>query len=91
MEANQTDGNLSSFHKPWNKCVCLPSGETENNIFQISSLNFQTCVTPPNPGGVQLSLFLVYGPPPSPPLPQIAAQLTLHVKRLNAEKLSVCF
>ena len=42
--------------------VYLPSGEPENNIFQSSSLNFQTFVPPQNPGGIQSNLFLVYVP-----------------------------
>jgi len=64
--------------------VCPPSEDPGNNIFPISSLNSQTSLPPPNPGGFQLCHFLVYLTPPSLPLPQMAAQLQLHVKRLNA-------
>jgi len=45
-----------------------------NLMSEISNL------PPPNPGGISLSLFLVYVPPPSPPLPQMAAQLMLNAE-----------
>ena len=79
-KTNPTEGNLSSFHKA-SQQVCVYPEESQETMFLISSLNSQTCLPPPSPGCIELCLFLVYVPPP---LPQMAAQLTLHVKRLNA-------
>jgi len=65
--------------------VYLPSGEPKNNIFLISSLNSQTPLPPPNPGGISSNLFLVYVPPP---LPQMATPTLPSQTQLSLDSVS---
>ena len=69
--------------------LCLPSGEPENNTFLISSVNSQTSLPPPIPGGIELSLFLVYDSPSIPSLTSCGC--TADTAREEAECLNSVF
>ena len=85
-KANPTEGNLREITQTLQQ-VCLLSGETENNIYPISRMDFKTCLPPVKPGDDFSSLSLEYTPLPSLPSLQMAPQPTLLMRRPNASIL----
>ena len=80
-KANLTADNLSSFHKAWNSVSTLKRARKH-----LSNLRYELSNLSPSSKSWWCLVMSVSGgcSPPSPPLPQMAILLTLHLKRLNA-------